>query len=76
VQKATLFARNETNVRSLAERFSATWMKLGEARFDGFDVVINATPLGTAGQLQNETPADGQQLRGARLAYDLVLQSN
>jgi len=70
--KATLFARNETNGRSLAERYSATWRKLEDARFHGFDVVINATPLGTAGQLQNETPADGQQLRGARLAYDLV----
>jgi len=28
--------------------------------------------LGTAGQFEDETPATAQQLRGARLAYDLV----
>lgn len=70
--QATLFARNATKGRSLAERFGATWMKLEEANFEGFDVVINATPLGTAGPLKDEAPAGGQQLRGARLAYDLV----
>jgi shikimate 5-dehydrogenase len=47
-------------------------MKPAEASFAGFDVVINATPLGTAGQFESETPATAQQLRGARLAYDLV----
>jgi 3-dehydroquinate dehydratase/shikimate dehydrogenase len=70
--KATLFARNATKGRSLAERFGAAWMKLEEASFEGFDAVINATPLGTAGQFEDETPATGQRLRGARLAYDLV----
>jgi len=37
-----------------------------------FDVVVNATPLGTSGELENETPARARQLRGARLAYELV----
>ena len=46
--------------------------RLDAARFDGFDVVVNATPLGTAGQLQSQTPVAAAQLRGARLAYDLV----
>ena len=70
--KATLFARNPTTGSSVAERFGAAWMKLDEASFEGFDVVINATPLGTAGQFEDKTPATGKQLRGARLAYDLV----
>lgn len=70
--RATLFARNETRASALAKRFGASWMKLASASFAGFDVVINATPLGTAGQFENETPATAQQLRGARLAYDLV----
>ena len=35
-------------------------------------MVINATPVGTKGKLQNDTPAFAPQLRGARLACDLV----
>ena len=42
------------------------------ALFDGFDVVVNATPLGTSGAQETETPATAAQFRGARLAYDLV----
>jgi len=70
--KATLFARNGKAANLLAARFATTWMKLVSASFAGFDVVINATPLGSAGRFENETAATAQQLRGARLAYDLV----
>jgi 3-dehydroquinate dehydratase/shikimate dehydrogenase len=70
--KPTLFARNIEKGRALAGRFDAALMKLDEARFDGFDVVINATPAGTAAHLQDETAATAEQLCGARLAYDLV----
>jgi len=70
--EATVVARNTLKGHSLAERFGASLMKLDDATFEGFDVVINATPLGTTGQLEDKTPAVGQQLRGARLAYDLV----
>ena len=40
--------------------------------FNNFDIVINATPLGTTGPLQTETPATASQLAGARFVYDLV----
>jgi len=70
--KTTLCARNEKKANLLAARFGTRWMKLAEANFAGFDVVINATPLGSAGHFENESPATTQQLRGARLAYDLV----
>jgi shikimate 5-dehydrogenase len=56
----------------LAERFGVESMMLEDASFAGFDVVVNATPAGTSGRLVNETPASAAQLRGARLAYDLV----
>jgi shikimate 5-dehydrogenase len=42
------------------------------ASFAGFDLVVNATPLGMVGQFETETPVAAQQMRGARLAYDLV----
>ncbi len=35
-------------------------------------MVANATPLGTRGERESLTPALSAQLRGARLAYDLV----
>lgn len=69
---ATLFVRNAERAVALAERFGVDRSDLSEASFAGFDIVINATPLGTAGQFADETPATAGQLRGARLGYDLV----
>ncbi|MGH9966337.1 MAG: shikimate dehydrogenase [Pyrinomonadaceae bacterium] len=70
--EVTLYARDIDKARSLAERFGTMWESLGPAPFDGFDVVINATTLGTSGGQETETPAIAAQLGGARLAYDLV----
>lgn len=70
--QATVYARDTKRARQLSETFGAGCEQLAAARFDNFDVVINATPLGTHGALQNETAATAAQLRGARLAYDLV----
>lgn len=70
--KVTVFAREDKKAESLAKKFGATCKSLEGSLFEGFDVVINATPLGTAEQFESETPANASQLRGARLAYDLV----
>lgn len=67
-----VYARDVNRAEQLAQRFGAEAKQLGAARFDGFDIVINATPLGTSGVHETETPATAAQLRGARLAYDLV----
>jgi len=69
---ATVFSRDPAKARVLSERFGVDSMLLDGASFAGFDVVVNATPAGTVGRLVNETPASAFQLRGARLAYDLV----
>lgn len=70
--KATLFARNAGKASALAEKFGADWKLLDGASFEGFDLVVNATPLGTARHFEDQTPALAVQLRGARVAYDLV----
>jgi 3-dehydroquinate dehydratase/shikimate dehydrogenase len=70
--EVTVFARDVGKAGALAERFGAARESLGSALFEGFDIVINATPLGTSGVRETETPARAAQLRGARLAYDLV----
>lgn len=68
----TVFARDMSKARPLAEKFSARSASVLEARFEGFELVINATPLGTRGYLERETPAVASQLQGARFVYDLV----
>lgn len=70
--KVTVLARNAKSAELLAAKFGATSDSLEGSVFDGFDVVINATPLGTVGQFESETPATARQLRGAHVAYDLV----
>lgn len=59
----TLFARNVTKAQPLAELFAISCRSLSETSFDGYDLVVNATP---------QSPATGEQLKGARCVYDLV----
>ncbi|HEX7723254.1 MAG TPA: type I 3-dehydroquinate dehydratase, partial [Pyrinomonadaceae bacterium] len=68
----TILARDIRKAQSLADRFGAKYRELSGAAYGDFDVVVNATPLGTRGQLENETPATAEQLSEVRLAYDLV----
>jgi 3-dehydroquinate dehydratase/shikimate dehydrogenase len=68
----TLYARDIAKGQAVASSFQVPLKHLTEAVLDGFDVVINATPLGTAGDRAGETPAVARQLSGVRLAYDLV----
>ncbi|HVS21736.1 MAG TPA: shikimate dehydrogenase [Pyrinomonadaceae bacterium] len=68
----TLFARDVLKAKPVAEEFGVECRPLAGARFDGFDILVNATSLGTRGEHENATPATAEQLRGVRLAYDLV----
>ena len=70
--RPVVFARDESRARATAEGFGADAAALGGARFGEFDVVVNATPLGTRGHAEEETAATAEQLRGARVVYDLV----
>lgn len=70
--RATVFARDTSRALSVAETFNADSQTLAGARFTNFDVVVNATPLGTRGARETETPATAEQLRGVRVAYDLI----
>ena len=68
----TLFAREPEKARVVAEQFGADCRSLAGADFSQFQVVINATPLGTRGKNESQTVATSAQLGGVRLAYDLV----
>ena len=70
--QTTLFARTRERANDLAKRFKAACGPGRPENFKGFDMVINATPMGTRGSTIDETAATAEQLRGVRLAYDLV----
>jgi 3-dehydroquinate dehydratase / shikimate dehydrogenase len=70
--RVTLFARDVEKAKSVAEKFGADCQGLSDASFNEFELVINATPLGTRGEREDMTPALSDQLRGARFAYDLI----
>ena len=68
----TVLARDEHKASQFAQRFDLNRQLLTESRPGDFEVVINATPLGTSGALEDQTPATAGQLRGARVVCDLV----
>ena len=68
----TVFARNMDRATELARNFKVDLRDVSEAKFEGFDVVVNATPVGTKGMSEELSLVGGQQLRGNGLAYDLV----
>jgi len=67
-----LFARDAGAAKPVAQKFAITCQALDVANFENFDIVINATPIGTAGQSEDESVVQAAQLRGVRLVYDLV----
>lgn len=67
-----LFVREQGRAKPVAAEFEAESRPIVNASFDGFDILVNATPLGTSGARETETPVTAAQFRGVRLAYDLV----
>jgi 3-dehydroquinate dehydratase / shikimate dehydrogenase len=70
--EVTIFARDKSRADFLASTFGVHSREFPTTSFEGFDLVINTTPLGTRGEREDETVAKAEQLRGVRLAYDLV----
>jgi 3-dehydroquinate dehydratase/shikimate dehydrogenase len=70
--EVALFVRDSSSARKASAEFEGECYPLSSASFKGFDVVVNATPIGTRGALEDPTLATAGQLRGVRLAYDFV----
>jgi 3-dehydroquinate dehydratase / shikimate dehydrogenase len=69
----TVFARDELKAAEFTEKFKVEVRRLsGHIIFKNFDIVVNATPLGTKGNLESETCAVADQLVDVKFAYDLV----
>jgi 3-dehydroquinate dehydratase/shikimate dehydrogenase len=72
--KVAVFARNIEKARNLAEEFEIEFAELTNQHtaLDAYDIIVNATPLGTKGEMENDTPATAEQLKNAHLVYDLI----
>ncbi len=71
----TLVARNEEKGRLLAKEFAIAYREPPSDRKPlsvDFDIIVNTTPLGTAGQSADLSILTAEQLKGIKLVYDLV----
>ncbi len=67
----TVFVRDVNKAQSFAESFNISCEMLSTASFAGYDLVVNATPLGSGAYL-DQSPATREQLNGSGCIYDLV----
>ncbi len=77
----TVFARDEHKTKAFADEFGvclSTISKVKDQRskvnLSNFDILVNATPLGMKGPLENESLFTAEQLKGVKFVYDLVMR--
>jgi len=70
----TVFARNLDKTKKLAEEFrvQSSKLKAKTESYRDFDIIVNATPLGTFGEFENKTPLLAAQIENIKLVYDLI----
>ena len=66
------FVRSPQKARSFGEEFQIKMGELVRADLFGFDIVVNATPLGMKGEFEHESIFSADQLKGVKFVYDLV----
>lgn len=71
--EVTVFARDETRAKKLAEAFGCRSSSLPATRQSlQADILVNATPVGTKGRFESEAIVKGDQMKGVKLVYDLI----
>jgi shikimate 5-dehydrogenase len=68
----TVFARDTAKALPLADEFGVDLRKLPESILDGFDIVVNSTPLGMKPGPENFTLLTAEKMAGVKLVYDLI----
>ena len=72
--KVTIFARDFEKAKNSAREFGAAFsiFKNDGENYNEFDILVNATPLGTKGESENETLVRAGQIFKVKLVYDLI----
>ncbi len=79
--EVTVYARDGQRAKALADEFgvnSAPLSSIGDSSSrlaDSHDIVVDTTPLGMKGPLENETLFSADQLAGVKFVYDLVTKA-
>lgn len=72
-----IFARDMQKANALASRHGAIANVISDfsSEIPNFDVLVNATPIGMRGRLEDDMPLTGDDLQGVKLVFDLVTSS-
>ena len=70
--RTTVFARELSRARNVAGAFGADAGEIGDIGNAELDVLVNATPVGTLGDTEGESPVPASALDGVGLVFDLV----
>lgn len=71
--EVSILARDRLKAKPLADEFGLECYSLSDnAVRSDFDILVNATPLGTLGARENETPIRAEALKGVKLVYDMT----
>jgi 3-dehydroquinate dehydratase/shikimate dehydrogenase len=68
----TVFVRNVGKAAAFAGEFGVDVLDLAGLDTSGFDIVINATPVGMKAGEENKTLLDAERLKGVKLVFDLI----
>lgn len=70
----TVFAKNIEKAKNLVDDFQVDLQEIQDpkSKIQTQDIIVNSTPLGMKGKAENETPLTAEQMKNAKLVYDLV----
>jgi shikimate dehydrogenase len=68
----TVFARDVQKARALADEFSIEWGTISASVPANSDILVDTTPFGMKGPLENESLFSADALAGVKFVYDLV----
>ena len=78
----TVFARDIVKAEAFASEFNVKFgaisnfrSEISNGRSSGFDIIVDATPTGMKGSLENETLFTADELAGVKFVYDIVTKS-
>jgi shikimate dehydrogenase len=67
-----IFARDPEKGKELGDEFGTDFFSIGDAATGSFDILVNATPVGMAGNLEDQAPFKLEETTQTKLVYDLV----
>lgn len=72
--RTVIFSRDPSGAGAFAERFGAELrlLDLDPDSFEDVDVIVNASPIGSSGELEDLSPVPSEAFENLQLAYDMV----